>query len=98
MNEWMMERIMEPLNYNWEEEFSLRDFPGGQVVKNSPPIAGDVGSIPGWGTEIPHAVWELSLWASAREAACCNYGGCVLWSPSTTTGGKPESMTWCSHK
>ena len=52
---------MEPLNYNWEEEFSLRDFPGGQVVKNSPPIAGDVGSIPGWGTEIPHAVWQLSL-------------------------------------
>ena len=84
-----MERMMEPLDYNWEEEFTLRYFPGGQVVKNPPPIAGDVGSIPGWGTKIPHAAGQLSLRASAREPACCNYGGCELWSPSTTIGGKP---------
>ena len=26
------------------------DFPGGPVVKNSPSNAGDMDSIPGWGT------------------------------------------------
>ena len=31
------------------------DFPGGPVVKNLPCKAGDMGSIPGWGTKIPHA-------------------------------------------
>ena len=30
------------------------DFPGGPVVKNLPFNAGDVGSIPGWGTKVPH--------------------------------------------
>ena len=30
-------------------------FPGGPVVKNPPYNAGDVGSIPGQGTKIPHA-------------------------------------------
>ena len=34
----------------------LRDFPGGPVIKNLPLNAGDVASIPGWGTKIPHAV------------------------------------------
>ena len=32
-----------------------RDFPGGPVVKNPPSNAGDVGSIPGQGTKMPHA-------------------------------------------
>ena len=32
-----------------------RDFPGGPVVRTSPSSAGDVGSIPGKGTKIPHA-------------------------------------------
>ena len=36
------------------------DFPGGPVVKNPPSNAGDVGSIPGWGTKIPHATGQLS--------------------------------------
>ena len=30
-------------------------FPGGPVVKTSPSSAGGAGSIPGWGTKIPHA-------------------------------------------
>ena len=30
------------------------DFPGGPVVKICIPSAGDMGSVPGWGTEIPH--------------------------------------------
>ena len=36
------------------------DFPGGPVVKNPPSNAGDVGSIPGGGTNIPHAAGQLS--------------------------------------
>ena len=32
------------------------DFLGGPVVKNLPCNAEDTGSIPGWGTKIPHAV------------------------------------------
>ena len=34
----------------------LRDFPGGPVVKTSPSNAGGVGSIPGWGARVPHAL------------------------------------------
>ena len=30
-----------------------RDFPGGPVVKSLPSSAGDPGSIPDWGAEIP---------------------------------------------
>ena len=36
------------------------DFPGGPVVENPPSNAGDAGSIPGWGTKIPHAIRQLS--------------------------------------
>ena len=31
------------------------DFSGGPEVKNPPPNAGDVGSVPGWGIKIPQA-------------------------------------------
>ena len=37
------------------------DFPVGPVVKNLPRNSGDVGSIPGPGTKIPHASEQLSL-------------------------------------
>ena len=37
-----------------------RDFAGGPMVKNLPSNAGDVGSIPGLGTKIPHAAGQLS--------------------------------------
>ena len=37
-----------------------RDFPGGPVVKDPPSSAGDVGSIPGRGTKIPHAAGQLT--------------------------------------
>ena len=40
------------------------DFPGGPVVKNPPSKAGDMGSVPGWGTKIVHAVGQIS--ASAQ--------------------------------
>ena len=42
------------------QKSSLGDFFSGPVVKNPPSSAADVGSIPGWGTKIPHAVGQLS--------------------------------------
>ena len=45
----------------------MRDFSGGPVVKNPPSNAGDVGSIPGRGTKIPHAAGQLSLCAATTE-------------------------------
>ena len=44
-----------------------RDFSGAAVVKNPPYKAGDVGSIPGQGTKIPHAAGQLSPCATTRE-------------------------------
>ena len=37
------------------------------MVKNPPSNAGDVGSIPGWGTKIPYATGQLSLNAASTE-------------------------------
>ena len=55
------------------------DFPGSPVAKNLPFNAGDVGSIPGRGTKIPHAVGQLGQ--------CRNYHAHVpqLESPRATT-------------
>ena len=36
-----------------------QDFPGGPVVKNPPSNAGDMGSIPGWGTQILQAAKNI---------------------------------------
>ena len=41
-----------------------KDFPDGRVVKNLPCKAGDMGSIPGWGTKIPHDEEQLSQLAA----------------------------------
>ena len=46
-----------------------KDVPGGPVVKNPPCNAGDVGSIPGLGTEIPQALGQLSSHTATTEAA-----------------------------
>ena len=50
-----------------------RDFPGGPVVKNLPCNAGDVGSIPGWGTKIPRATEQLNLQAVTTEPMSHNW-------------------------
>ena len=47
---------------------TTRVIPGGPVVKNPPPDAWDVDSIPGQETNIPQAAEQLlSLQASTRE-------------------------------
>ena len=45
----------------------MRDCPGDPVDKNLPCNAGDVSSIPGQGTKIPHAMEQLSLLATTTE-------------------------------
>ena len=42
------------------------------MVKNPPFNAGDAGSIPGQGTELPHAAGQLSLHTTTREPARCS--------------------------
>ena len=44
-----------------------RDLPGGPVVKNQPYNAGHKGSIPGWGTKIPHVEKKLSTPVATTE-------------------------------
>ena len=58
-----------------------RDYPSGPMIKNPPCNAGDVGSIPGLGTKMPHAMGQLSpcavtteLTATTRQAMQCNKG------------------------
>ena len=49
------------------------DFPGGSEVNNLTANAGDEGSIPGQGTNIPHAEGQLRWCATAgEEPTCCN--------------------------
>ena len=47
-------------------------FPGGPVVGNPPSNAGDTGSTPGQGSEIPHATGQVSPCATTREPKCHN--------------------------
>ena len=47
------------------------DFPGGAVVKNPPSNAGDMGSSPGWGIKIPHAMGQRSPRTATTELPCC---------------------------
>ena len=43
------------------------DFLGGLVVENLPSNAGDLGSIPDQGTNIPHAIRQLNLHATVKS-------------------------------
>ena len=46
-----------------------RDLPGGPVVKNLPPKAGEAGSITSQGTKMPHTAGQLSP-PSTTGGAC----------------------------
>ena len=51
-----------------------RDFPGGPVAKNPPSNGGNVGSIPGQGTKIQHAVGQVSPKSQVEKPACHHEG------------------------
>ena len=57
--------------YEWKHK-GWWDSPGGPVVENLPFNAGDEGWIPGWRTEILHAVESLSPCAETIETAGYN--------------------------
>ena len=50
----------------WFQKVPARDFPGGPVVRLCAPNAGGTGSIPGWGTKIPHATWCIT-WQKKKK-------------------------------
>ena len=54
------------------------DFLGGPVVKNLPCNVGDMGSNPGRGTKIPHAVEQLSLHTTTTEPTRHNERSCMM--------------------
>ena len=51
------------------QEREFRDFPGGPVIQNPPCNAGDMNSIPGQGTRIPHTARQLSPCARTTESS-----------------------------
>ena len=55
------------------------------MVKNPPFNAGDVGSIPGQGTKIPHAAGQLNPSAATTEPAHSGARAPQLDSPRTAT-------------
>ena len=55
-----------------------RNFPGGPVVRNPPCNAGDMGSIPGQRTEVPHAMGQLIPQVTTREPVGRNWRVCML--------------------
>ena len=72
--------------YTWLQlRLPCRNFSGDPVVKNLPSIAGDVGLIPDWRTQIPHATGQLSPCATTREAS----GGGGLAAKSCLTLATP---------
>ena len=44
-------------HYVCDENYQIRDFPSGPVIKTWPSNAGGAGSIPGQGAKIPPALW-----------------------------------------
>ena len=61
------------------------DFPGGSVVKNPPANAGENRFDP-WSRKVPHAVEQLSPWATTTEPA--------LYSPRATATEPTRHNYW----
>ena len=64
---WIWKRERHVVQWFRIKNSEIGDFPSGPVVKNLPYNAGDVGSIPGQGTKIPHAVGQLNPRATTTE-------------------------------
>ena len=64
------------------------------MVKNLPCSAGDMGSIPDWWTKIPHAVEQLSLWATTRESVLCNESSHIMQQRSRVPQLRPDTAKW----
>ena len=73
-------------NRGRKKERGARDFPGGPVVKNPPFTIGNVGSIPGQGIKISHAVRQPSPHTRTREA-CVRQQGLSIAEEEKWPGG-----------
>ena len=62
----------------------LWESPGSPVVKDPPANSGDTGSIPGWGTKIPHTAEQLTPCAATTEA----------WKPQQEKPPQREAQAW----
>ena len=60
------------------------------MVKNPPSNAGDVGSVPGWGTKIPHAVGQLGPRTTTTDLARLNERDCMPQTTELTCPGAYE--------
>ena len=60
-------------HYQPHQNLGPADFPGGPVLMNPPCNTGDAGSIPVWGTMIPHSSKQLNPCAITTEPTCCNW-------------------------
>ena len=58
---------------------SQQDFPSGPVVRNLPCNAGDIGSVPDWGTNFPHAAREAIKPAHHNYWTCWNLHASTKW-------------------
>ena len=60
---------VENVSAHWEglARNQYQDFPGGPLVKNPPCIVGNLGSIPGQGTEISHTKEQLNPHTATTE-------------------------------
>ena len=86
---------------SWERSFSDpfkkhgdEDFPDGSEVKNWPCNTGDVGTIPGQGTKMPHAAGQLSPSASHNYWACAPQWKTLL---NTRKISRARTKTQCSQ-
>ena len=64
---------------------TIRDFPSHPVVKNPPSSAGDMGLIPGQGTNTPHAKGQLGPCATTTERTPSRARAPQLESPRAVT-------------
>ena len=62
----------------FQDKFHLKDFPGGPVAKRPPCNAGDVSSVPGWGSKIPHITEQLSGRTATIESEHRKARSCVI--------------------
>ena len=60
------------------KNLKVGDFPGGPVVKNPSCNAGDMGSVPGQGTNIPYVISPCTATAETVYSRIC-----VLHGPSS---------------
>ena len=76
---------------SWNHSMDIdRDLPGGPMVKNPPSNAGDLGSIPGQGTETLRAMGQLSQQVATVEPRCSG-------APSIATREKPMNCNGGSY-